>query len=224
MCGRAYDPRFLFTWPSAKSAVMGGAQLAGVLSIVGRAAAEARGQAVRRGGRRRHARRRRGARSRRSRCRSSCPGMLYDDGVIDPRDTRTVLGMCLSAIDNAPDRGRRRLRRLPDVSAMTAMTVDHPTPGRQPRRDRPPRLRAPAARLGIGTVAVLLRRRRATARTSREADARGAAARRHPGRHLPARRPDHRRGAGAPAPTPSTPATASSPRTPTSPRRCATPG
>ena len=46
MCGRAYDPRFLFAWPSAKSAVMGGAQLAGVLSIVNRAAAEARGQQV----------------------------------------------------------------------------------------------------------------------------------------------------------------------------------
>ena len=45
MCGRAYDPRFLFTWPSAKSAVMGPPQLAGVLSIVGRAAAQARGQA-----------------------------------------------------------------------------------------------------------------------------------------------------------------------------------
>src|SRR3546814_18887410 len=44
MCGRAFDPRFLFAWPSSKSAVMGGAQLAGVISIVGRAAAEARGQ------------------------------------------------------------------------------------------------------------------------------------------------------------------------------------
>ena len=37
MCGRAYDPRFLFAWPSAKSAVMGPQQLAGVLSIVARA-------------------------------------------------------------------------------------------------------------------------------------------------------------------------------------------
>ena len=44
MNGRAYDPRFLFTWPSAKSAVMGPAQLAGVLSIVARAAAEAKGK------------------------------------------------------------------------------------------------------------------------------------------------------------------------------------
>src|SRR6185312_13419127 len=45
MCGRAFDPRFLFTWPSAKSAVMGPAQLAGVLSIVARQAAQSRGQA-----------------------------------------------------------------------------------------------------------------------------------------------------------------------------------
>ncbi|HEY4004565.1 MAG TPA: acyl-CoA carboxylase subunit beta, partial [Pseudonocardia sp.] len=43
MCGRAYAPRFLFTWPSAKSAVMGPAQLAGVLSIVARQSAESRG-------------------------------------------------------------------------------------------------------------------------------------------------------------------------------------
>lgn len=44
MCGRAYDPRFLFAWPSAKSAVMGPQQLAGVLSIVARQSAAAKGQ------------------------------------------------------------------------------------------------------------------------------------------------------------------------------------
>ncbi len=44
MCGRAFDPRFLFAWPSSKSAVRA-APMAGVISIVGRAAAEARGQA-----------------------------------------------------------------------------------------------------------------------------------------------------------------------------------
>ena len=43
MCGRAYNPRFLFSWPNARSAVMGPAQLAGVLSIVARQSAEARG-------------------------------------------------------------------------------------------------------------------------------------------------------------------------------------
>ena len=57
MCGRAYEPRFLFTWPNAKSAVMGPAQLAGVLSIVARQAAAARGQDYDEAGRRADARR-----------------------------------------------------------------------------------------------------------------------------------------------------------------------
>ena len=104
MCGRAYDPRFLFAWPSAKSAVMGGAQLAGVLSIVSRAAAEARGQQVNE-----EADAALKAAVEAQIEAESLPmvlsGMLYDDGVIDPRDTRTVLGMCLSAIANAPVEG-----------------------------------------------------------------------------------------------------------------------
>ncbi|MGH3241909.1 MAG: acyl-CoA carboxylase subunit beta, partial [Spirillospora sp.] len=104
MCGRAYDPRFLFTWPSAKSAVMGPQQLAGVLSIVARQAAEARG----------HAYDEDQDRAMRDMVETqieaeSLPfflsGRLYDDGVIDPRDTRTVLGLCLSAVHNAPVRG-----------------------------------------------------------------------------------------------------------------------
>jgi acetyl-CoA carboxylase carboxyltransferase component len=97
MCGRAYDPRFLFSWPSAKSAVMGPAQLAGVLSIVSRAAAAAAGRpfdddadaAVR-------------AAVEAQIEAESLPmflsGRIYDDGIIDPRDTRTVLGLCLSVI------------------------------------------------------------------------------------------------------------------------------
>ncbi|MDT5012682.1 MAG: acyl-CoA carboxylase subunit beta [Mycobacterium sp.] len=104
MCGRAYDPRFLFAWPSAKSAVMGGAQLAGVLSIVSRAAAEARGQQVDE-----EADAAMKAAVEAQIEAESFPmvlsGMLYDDGVIDPRDTRTVLGLCLSAIANAPIAG-----------------------------------------------------------------------------------------------------------------------
>jgi len=104
MCGRAYDPRFLFAWPSAKAAVMGGTQLAGVISIVSRAAAAARGQAFDEDG----------DASMRAAIEAqieaeSLPmflsGRLYDDGVIDPRDTRTVLGMCLSAIANGPIEG-----------------------------------------------------------------------------------------------------------------------
>ncbi|MER5635651.1 carboxyl transferase domain-containing protein [Kitasatospora sp. NPDC002227] len=106
MCGRAYDPRFLFAWPSAKSAVMGPQQLAGVLSIVARQSAAAKGQpydedadaAIR-------------AMVEQQIEAESLPvflsGRLYDDGVIDPRDTRTVLGLCLSAIHSAPVEGAR---------------------------------------------------------------------------------------------------------------------
>jgi acetyl-CoA carboxylase carboxyltransferase component len=104
MCGRAYDPRFLFAWPSAKAAVMGGAQLAGVISIVSRAAAQARGQQVDE-----DADAALKAAIEAQIEAESLPmflsGRLYDDGVIDPRDTRTVLGMCLSAIANGPIEG-----------------------------------------------------------------------------------------------------------------------
>jgi acyl-CoA carboxylase subunit beta len=104
MCGRAYDPRFLFAWPSAKAAVMGGAQLAGVLSIVSRAAAQARGQQI---DEEADAALRAAVEGQIEA--ESLPmvlsGMLYDDGVIDPRDTRTVLGMCLSAIASGPIKG-----------------------------------------------------------------------------------------------------------------------
>ena len=104
MCGRAYDPRFLFAWPSAKSAVMGGTQLAGVISIVSRAAAEARGQQVDEDA---DAALRAAIEAQIEA--ESLPmflsGRMFDDGVIDPRDTRTVLGMCLSAIANGPIEG-----------------------------------------------------------------------------------------------------------------------
>jgi acyl-CoA carboxylase subunit beta len=106
MNGRAYDPRFLFTWPSAKSAVMGPAQLAGVLSIVARAAAEAKGKEYDEeadAGMREFVEQ--------SVEEQSLPfflsGMLYDDGVIDPRDTRTILGICLSVIENSTWVGAR---------------------------------------------------------------------------------------------------------------------
>ena len=102
MCGRAFDPRFLFAWPSARSAVMGAQQLAGVLSIVSRAAAEAAGRpfdeeadaAMR-------------AAVEQQIDAESLPmflsGRIYDDGIIDPRDTRTVLGMALSVIYSAAE-------------------------------------------------------------------------------------------------------------------------
>ncbi|MDT0306283.1 carboxyl transferase domain-containing protein [Streptomyces sp. DSM 44917] len=104
MCGRAFAPRFLFTWPGAKSAVMGPAQLAGVISIVARQAAAARGDAYDEAG---------DAEMRalvENQIESESlamflSGRLYDDGVIDPRDTRTVLGLALSAVHSAPVAG-----------------------------------------------------------------------------------------------------------------------
>ncbi|CAL9465734.1 Propionyl-CoA carboxylase beta chain [Streptomyces sp. enrichment culture] len=106
MCGRAYEPRFLFAWPSAKSAVMGPQQLAGVLSIVARQSAAAKGKPYDEeadAGMRAFVEAQIEA--------ESLPvflsGRLYDDGVIDPRDTRTVLGLCLSAVHNAPVEGAR---------------------------------------------------------------------------------------------------------------------
>ena len=104
MCGRAYDPRFLFAWPSAKSAVMGPQQLAGVLSIVARQAAQSRGQQY---DEENDAAMRQAVEDQIEA--ESLPmflsGMVYDDGIIDPRDTRTVLGLCLSAIHNGPVAG-----------------------------------------------------------------------------------------------------------------------
>jgi acetyl-CoA carboxylase carboxyltransferase component len=104
MCGRGFDPRFLFAWPSAKSAVMGPAQLAGVLSIVARAATESRGEPYDETGDAAMRAMVEGQIEAQS-LPMFLSGMLYDDGVIDPRDTRTVLGLCLSAIHNAPVRG-----------------------------------------------------------------------------------------------------------------------
>jgi acetyl-CoA carboxylase carboxyltransferase component len=107
MCGRAYAPRFLFTWPSAKSAVMGPAQLAGVISIVARQAAQSRGEVYDEVG---DAQMREYVESQieRESLAMFMSGRLYDDGVIDPRDTRTVLGLALSAVHTAPVQGASR--------------------------------------------------------------------------------------------------------------------
>ncbi len=106
MCGRAYNPRFLFSWPNARSAVMGPAQLAGVLSIVSRQSAVSRGVPF---DEEADAEMRELVEAQIEA--ESLPlfltGRLYDDGIIDPRDTRTVLGICLSVIDNQPVTGTR---------------------------------------------------------------------------------------------------------------------
>ena len=96
MSGRSYDPRLLFTWPGSKTAIMGPEQLAGVMSIVARQAAANAGREFDEE-----------ADARRSQALTEkveaeslalyMSGQGYDDGIIDPRDTRAVLGMALSA-------------------------------------------------------------------------------------------------------------------------------
>jgi acyl-CoA carboxylase subunit beta len=106
MSGRAYDPRLMFAWPGAKLAVMGAAQLAGVLSIVGRASATSSGREYDEDA----DRTRTAAIEAQIESESDAfyvSARLYDDGIIDPRDTRTVLGMGLSAVHSTTVAGRR---------------------------------------------------------------------------------------------------------------------
>ncbi|WP_055481083.1 carboxyl transferase domain-containing protein [Sphaerimonospora mesophila] len=85
MAGRAYSPRFLWMWPNARISVMGGEQAATVLTMVGDADAdEIRAQYEHQGSP------------------YYSTARLWDDGVIDPADTRTVLGLALGAAANAP--------------------------------------------------------------------------------------------------------------------------
>ncbi len=101
MCGRAYSPRFLFTWPNSRIGVMGGEQAASVLATVRRDNIEGRGETW----------------SAEDEEQFKAPiraqyeaeanpyyatARLWDDGIIDPADTRDVLGLSLSAALNAP--------------------------------------------------------------------------------------------------------------------------
>jgi len=106
MSGRAFSPRFMFAWVNAKLAVMGAQQLAGVLSIVGRQAAQAAGREfdVEADERRRKQIEEQIERESHA---FFVTARLYDDGVIDPRDTRTVLGIALSAVHSQTVEGRR---------------------------------------------------------------------------------------------------------------------
>jgi acetyl-CoA carboxylase carboxyltransferase component len=106
MSGRAFGNRFTFLWPTAKIAVMGPKQIAGVMSQVRRGQAARKGvefdeaedaaivaavEAVQEAGS----------------LALVATGAVSDDGIIDPRDTRTVLGMCLSVVRNGPIEGAK---------------------------------------------------------------------------------------------------------------------
>ena len=101
MCGRAYNPRFLFTWPNSRISVMGGEQAASVLATVKRDSIEAKGEAW--------SAEDEDAFKQPVRDQYEHQGhpyyasaRLWDDGIIDPVDTRKVLGLSISASLNAP--------------------------------------------------------------------------------------------------------------------------
>jgi 3-methylcrotonyl-CoA carboxylase beta subunit len=101
MCGRAYSPRFLWMWPNARISVMGGEQAANVLATVKRDQSEARAQEWSQ----------ESEESFKSVIRDEyekagnpyyATARLWDDGIIDPADTRRILGMAITASANAP--------------------------------------------------------------------------------------------------------------------------
>ncbi|MCC6336072.1 MAG: acyl-CoA carboxylase subunit beta [Myxococcales bacterium] len=104
MAGRAYEPRFLFTWPMHKIAVMGGKQLAGVLDTVQRNAAAKRGEQV-------DEEQLTGLKQMleyqidQQSSALFASARVWDDGIIDPRDTRTVVAIALSASYSKPFEG-----------------------------------------------------------------------------------------------------------------------
>ena len=101
MCGRAYEPRFLWTWPNSRTAVMGGEQAAGVLAAVKRDGLERAG-GMWSATEETEFRRPILARFEQQSHPLYASARLWDDGIIDPRDTRDVLGLSLSAALNAP--------------------------------------------------------------------------------------------------------------------------
>ncbi len=131
MAGRAYSPRFLFTWPNSRISVMGGEQAASVLATIKRDAMEARGESW--------SAEEEEAFKAPIRARYEAEGnpyfataRLWDDGIIDPVQTRDVLGLAFRATLNAPIP-----ERLPSACS-GCRPHDRIRPHRQSRRNRAP--------------------------------------------------------------------------------------
>lgn len=106
MCGRGFDPRFIFAWPTARTAVMGGAQAAKVMDIVNRSKMERSGEVPNEEALQAMSD---GLRLRLDKESTALFGTarLWDDGIIDPRETRCVLGLCLTIAAEADQRTLR---------------------------------------------------------------------------------------------------------------------
>ena len=106
MCGRSFGPRFVFSWPSARVAVMGGEQAAKVMAIVAQEAAAARGGAADEDKLAAQSAKIVAAYDRQSTA-LYATARLWDDGLIDPRDSRAVLAFCLDTSAEAEARALR---------------------------------------------------------------------------------------------------------------------
>lgn len=106
MCGRGFSPRFIFSWPNARTAVMGGEQAARVMEIVTRGKAERDGTPVDEAALAMMGQQIRAGVEAQSNA-LFATARLWDDGIIDPRDTRSVLAMCLAVATE----GERRVLR-----------------------------------------------------------------------------------------------------------------
>ncbi len=109
MCGRGYDPRFLFSWPNARTAVMGGEQAATTMRIVAEAGARRKGVPIDSAALE--------AQEKiiidtfeRQQSAIATSSLMLDDGIIDPRDTRAVLGLCLDLCTQASQRTVRTMQ------------------------------------------------------------------------------------------------------------------
>ncbi len=111
MCGRPYAPRFLFSWPTSRCSVMGPEQLGGVMESIMRGAAARSGRAVKEEELMASVNQF-SEEVRRDSDAYRTSAHLLDDGVIDPRDTRDVLGMCLEVVQIKPIEGDRQFNNL----------------------------------------------------------------------------------------------------------------
>jgi acetyl-CoA carboxylase carboxyltransferase component len=102
MCGRAYSPRFLFMWPNARISVMGGGQAADVLATVKQDQLASEGKPAMSAAEEAELKRPILAKYETEGHPTYSSARLWDDGVIDPAETRSVLGLALSATLNAP--------------------------------------------------------------------------------------------------------------------------
>jgi len=102
MCGRAYDPRFLFMWPNSRISVMGGPQAADVLTTVKQDQRTSEGKAPMEGAELEAFRAPILDKYETEGSPYYSTARLWDDGIIDPRDTRDILGLCLKCTQNAP--------------------------------------------------------------------------------------------------------------------------